>query len=99
MSQTLPKTLFGKDRSSFALIDPSTELYYRKLDRHGWLNNSLRQHVAISYVWLEWKRNPSDRLPDWGLIRKRLLGILGPNTSDAICLETGNASCCWLDSK
>lgn len=99
MSKTLPKTLLGKDGSSFALIDPSTELFYRKLDRQGWLTNSLRQHVAISYVWSEWKHNPSDKLPDWGLIRQRLLYVLGPHASSAIRLETGNASRCWLDSK
>lgn len=52
-----------------------------------------------TYVWSEWKSNPSDRLPDWSLIRQRLLYILGPNASSAIYLETGNATCCWLDSK
>ncbi|KAH8654001.1 hypothetical protein BGZ60DRAFT_419129 [Tricladium varicosporioides] len=99
MSKELPKTLLGEKRSSFALIDPSTELYHRKLDRHGWLNNSLRQHVAISYVWSEWKQNPDDRLPDWRLIRDRLLCILGSSASSDIRVRTGNASCCWLDSK
>lgn len=93
MSKTLPKTLFGPDRSSFALINPQTELYYRKLD------HSLRQHVAISYVWSEWKHSPSDKLPAWTLIRERLLSVLGPDTSGTIRSETGNASCCWLDSK
>ncbi|KAH6666203.1 hypothetical protein B0J14DRAFT_678161 [Halenospora varia] len=99
MAKELPKTLLGEKRSSFALIDPSTELYHRKLDRHGWLNNSLRQHVAISYVWSEWKQNPDDQLPDWRLIRDRLLCILGSSTSSDIRVRTGNASCCWLDSK
>lgn len=99
MSKTLPKTIIGQDRSSFALINPSTELYHRKLDFSGLLRNSCRPHVAISYVWSEWKHNPSDNLPEWSLIRKRLLGILGPKASAAIRLETGNASCCWLDSK
>lgn len=96
-SKTLPRSLFGEDRSSFALIDPSTELYHRKLDRHGWL--TLRQHIAISYVWAEWKDDPSDRLPNWSLIRQRLLHILGPHAPNGIGLETGNATCCWLDFK
>ena len=99
MSSTLPKTLLGRHRSSFALIDPSTQLYFRKLDRHGWLNNSTRQHIAISYVWSEWIDDPSDRLPNWDVIRKRLLCILGSGASKSIRSETGDATRCWLDSK
>lgn len=55
--------------------------------------------MAISYVWSEWKHNPSDRLPAWNLIRERLLSILGPGNSGTVRSEIGNASCCWLDSK
>jgi len=99
MSSTLPKTLLGRNRSSFALIDPSTQLYYRKLDRHGWLNNSTRQHVAISYVWSEWMDDASERLPNWDVIRERLLFILGEGASKSIRLEIGGATRCWLDSK
>jgi G:T-mismatch repair DNA endonuclease (very short patch repair protein) len=98
MSKTLPRSRLGKNRNSFALIDPSTELYYRKLDYHGPLH-SFRDHVAISYVWSEWKREPSDPLPDWSVIRERLLYLLGTNASKEMRIETSNASCCWLDSK
>ena len=99
MSSKLPKTLLGQNRSSFTLINPSTQLYYRKLDRHGWLNNSTRQHITISYVWSEWIDDASESLPNWNVIRKRLLFILGGGASKSIRSETGGATRCWLDSK
>jgi hypothetical protein len=56
-------------------------------------------HVAISYVWSEWKDDPSDRLPNWTYLQERLLAVVGPQTPPALRKETWNASCCWLDSK
>ncbi|PSS18868.1 hypothetical protein M430DRAFT_19457 [Amorphotheca resinae ATCC 22711] len=99
MSQNIPKAFFSGTRSSFALIDPSTERYHRVLDRHGAFRSGLKMHVVISYVWSEWKDDPSDKLPDWTQLRERLLAVVGPRTPPALRRQTWNASCCWLDSK
>jgi hypothetical protein len=99
MSKTLPKARLEKERSSFAVLDPSTELFYRKLSHKRWFQDLLRPHIAISYVWADWKQNPGDEFPDWAIIRERLLCILGPTASAAMRMETGNAKCCWLDSR
>ena len=97
MSSTLPKPLLGGKRSSFALIDPATQIYHR--NRHGLLTNSIRQHVAISYVWSEWVDSASGGLPNWNAIRGRLFFIVGEGASMSIRAETGGATRCWLDSK
>ena len=99
MSNNIPKALFSAAHSAFALIDPSTERYRRVLDRHGAFRSGLKMHVAISYVWSEWKDDPSDRLPNWTQLRDRLLAVVGPHAPPALRKETWNASCCWLDSK
>jgi hypothetical protein len=99
MSNNLPKGFSSAAHSAFALINPSTERYYRVLDRHGAFRNGLKMHVAISYVWSEWKDDPSDRLPNWTQLRDRLLAVVGPQAPPALRTETWNASCCWLDSK
>jgi hypothetical protein len=99
MSIDIPKALFSAGHSAFALIDPSTERYRRVLDRHGAFKSGLKMHVAISYVWSEWKDNPSDRLPNWADLRDRLLAIVGHQTPPTLRKETWNATCCWLDSK
>lgn len=98
MSKVLPPPLLGK-HETFALINPGTELYHRKLDSRNLLKNRTRDYVAISYVWSEWKENPSDRFPKWELVRERLLWIVGDKSTKAMRQETGDASTCWLDSK
>jgi Heterokaryon incompatibility protein (HET) len=99
MPQNIPKALTSPSRSSFALIDPTTERYERVLDRHGSLRGGLKMHTAISYVWSEWKDSALDGLPSWPRIRERLMSVLGPGTPRALRSQTWNASCCWLDCK
>ncbi|KAE9373103.1 hypothetical protein N431DRAFT_544250 [Stipitochalara longipes BDJ] len=99
MSNDIPKAFFSAGHSAFALIDPRTESYHRVLDRHGAFRSGLKMHVAISYVWSEWKNDPSERLPSWTHLRERLLAVVGPQTPPDLRKETWNASCCWLDSK
>ena len=59
----------------------------------------LRTHVAISYVWSEWKNTPTDRLPDWERLRPRLMSLVGPNAPKGLKSETRGVTRCWLDSK
>ncbi|KAI0881529.1 uncharacterized protein GGS22DRAFT_59316 [Annulohypoxylon maeteangense] len=99
MSDTIPKSLFSNSRSSFALIDPATGNFHRRFDRHGYLTSGLRRHVAISYVWSEWKTNPADRLPDWTLLRERLLAVVGDNAPAGLRKETWGVNKCWIDCK
>ncbi len=91
--------MFSSSRSSFALIDPATDKFHRRLDRHGYLTSGLRRHVTISYVWSEWKNDPSDKLPDWAAVRERLLSVVGRGAPDGLRAETGNASTYWIDCK
>ncbi|KAH8668969.1 hypothetical protein BX600DRAFT_461044 [Xylariales sp. PMI_506] len=91
MSNQLPKGTVDRARSGFAMIDPETELYSHKLGR--------AQHVAISYVWSEWKESQDDRLPDWNLLRARLLELVGVAASSFMKIMTGHRKNCWLDSK
>jgi hypothetical protein len=97
MGTLIPKSFFSTKRSSFSLIDPSTAQFNRQVDRHGYFTSGLRTHVAISYVWSEWRKNPDDRLPDWQALQARLKPLLGASASQAIRSETGRATRCWLD--
>ncbi|KAI1408466.1 hypothetical protein F5Y13DRAFT_172519 [Hypoxylon sp. FL1857] len=99
MSDTLPKALLSDSHSSFALIDPATGKFHRRFDRHGYLTSGLRRHVAISYVWNEWKDDPADRLPNWALLRERLLAVVGDNAPTGLKKETWGVSKCWIDCK
>ncbi|KAI1080456.1 hypothetical protein F5B20DRAFT_97915 [Whalleya microplaca] len=99
MSVTIPRALLSNSHSSFAIIDPSTGNFHRRFDRHGYLTSGLRRHVAISYVWSEWKDNPADRLPDWSLLRERLLAVVGDNAPAGLKKETWGVSKCWIDCK
>src|SRR5271154_7020910 len=90
MSEAIPRALFSSSHSSFALIDPATEKFHRRL---------LRRHVAISYVWSEWKDDPSDRLPNWAPIRKRLFSVVGDTAPQGLKTETCGVSSCWIDCK
>lgn len=99
MPLTSPKSLFSSSRSSFSLIDPATDKFHRRLDRHGYLTSGLRRHVTISYVWSEWKNDRSDKLPDWTAVRERLLCVVGSGAPSLLKVETGNASTCWIDCK
>ncbi|KAH6989987.1 hypothetical protein EDB80DRAFT_729324 [Ilyonectria destructans] len=91
MSGHIPKSNLSQSRSGFAMIDPETELYSHKLGR--------AQHVAISYVWSEWKNTPQDALPDWQSLRSRLLELVGASSSSFMKIMTGHRKNCWLDSK
>jgi hypothetical protein len=91
MSRKLPKGTLSRGRSGFSMIDPETELYHHKLGR--------AQHVAISYVWSEWQNLPGSGLPDWQLLRTRLLELVGQSASSFMKILTGHRVNCWLDSK
>jgi hypothetical protein len=91
MSQILPKGTLNRGRSGFAMIDPETELYHHKLGR--------AQHVAISYVWSEWQNELGSGLPNWSLLRARLLELVGRSASNFMKILTGHRVNCWLDSK
>lgn len=99
MSKAIPKALFSRSHSSFALIDPSTEKFHRRFDRHAGLTSGLRRHVTISYVWSEWKDDPSDRLPNWAAVRERLLSVVGNAAPRGLRAETWSVSSCWIDCK
>jgi hypothetical protein len=94
---TPPKAFASSKRSTFALIDPTTSKFHRKIDRHGFFTSGLRTHVAISYVWSEWRKNPSDKLPSWPALQTRLSRLFGIDASREIQRLTGKASRCWLD--
>lgn len=95
----IPKSLLSSQRSAFSLIDPLTSQLHRQYDRHGNFSTGLRTHVAISYVWSEWKNTPTDRLPDWERLRPRLISLVGPNAPKGLKSETWGVTRCWLDSK
>ncbi|KAI0152449.1 hypothetical protein F4776DRAFT_659374 [Hypoxylon sp. NC0597] len=99
MSDTTPKAFLSNSHSSFSLIDPATGKFHRRFDRHGYLTSGLRRHVAISYVWSEWKDNPTDRLPNWTLLRERLLAVVGDNAPAGLKKETWGVNKCWIDCK
>lgn len=99
MSEAIPRALFSSSHSSFAVIDPATEKFHRRLDRHGYFTSGLRRHVTISYVWSEWKDDPSKRLPNWAAMRERLLSVVGDAAPHGLKAETWGASSCWIDSK
>lgn len=99
MSTSIPKAIISASHSSFALINPATEKFHRRLDRHGYLTAGLRRHIAISYVWSEWKEKPSDRLPNWAAIRESLLSVVGPAAPSGLRAETWKATSCWIDCK
>ena len=99
MSDGIPRALFSRSHSSFALINPSTEKYYRRLDRHGFLTSGLRRHVAISYVWSEWKDDPSSKLPNWAAMRARLHFVVGDGASKGLRAKTWGVNSCWIDCK
>ncbi|OTA96076.1 hypothetical protein M434DRAFT_376285 [Hypoxylon sp. CO27-5] len=99
MSDTIPKAFFSDSHSSFALIDPATGKFHRRFDPHGYLTSGLRRHVAISYVWNEWKDNPVDRLPNWTLLREHLLAVVGDNAPAGLKKETWGVNKCWIDCK
>ncbi|RDW57737.1 hypothetical protein BP5796_12538 [Coleophoma crateriformis] len=91
MSRHLPTGTVSRGRSAFAMIDPETELYSHKLGR--------AQHVVISYVWSEWQDGSTSSLPNWSLLRSRLLELVGASASSFMKIQTGNRRNCWLDSK
>jgi hypothetical protein len=97
MADPPPKAFASSTRSTFALIDPTTSKLHRKIDRHGFLTSGLRTHVAISYVWSEWRENPNDKLPSWPALQTRLSRLFGTDASREIQKLTGKASRCWLD--
>jgi len=97
MAEELPKSHLSSTRSAFALIDPSTSLFHRQIDRHAYLTSGFRTHVAISYVWSEWRDNASDKLPSWAALQKRLTSLLGERASPGMKAITGKATRCWLD--
>ncbi|CAG9988059.1 unnamed protein product [Clonostachys byssicola] len=100
MSDSLPKSFFSSGNSAFAVIDPTTGKFHRRLDRHGFLTSGLGRHVAISYVWSEWKRDPAvDRLPDWEAVRSRLSSVVGSTAPKNLRPETGSSGRCWIDCK
>ncbi|CAH0050449.1 unnamed protein product [Clonostachys solani] len=100
MSDLLPTSFFSSGHSTFAVIDPTTGKFHRRLDRHGFLTSGLGRHVAISYVWSEWKRDPAlDRLPDWEAVRSRLSSVVGSTAPKNLRPETGSSSRCWIDCK
>lgn len=97
MAEELPKSHLSSTRSAFALIDPNTSLFHRQIDRHAYLTSGFRTHVAISYVWSEWRDNASDKLPSWAALQKRLTSLLGERASPEVKAVTGKATRCWLD--
>jgi hypothetical protein len=97
MAEKPPKSHLSPTRSAFSLIDPSTSLFHRQIDRHAYLTSGFRTHVAISYVWSEWRDNASDKLPSWPALQKRLMSVLGEHASPEIKAVTGKATRCWLD--
>jgi len=97
MAEELPKSHLFSTRSAFALIDPSTSLFHRQIDRHAYLTSGFRTHVAISYVWSEWRDNASDKLPSWAALQKRLTSLLGERASPEVKAVTRKATRCWLD--
>jgi len=97
MAEELPKSHLSSTRSAFALIDPSTSLFHRQIDRHAYLTSGFRTHVAISYVWSEWRDNASDKLPSWASLQKRLTSLLGERASPELKAITGKTTRCWLD--
>lgn len=99
MSDGIPRALFSRSHSSFALINDSTEKYYRRLDRHGYLTSGLRRHVAISYVWSEWKDDPSSKLPNWAAMRARLHSVVGDGAPQGLRARTWGVNSCWIDCK
>lgn len=74
-----------------------TSQLHRQRDRHGYWTSGLRTHVAISYVWSEWRDRPEDRLPSWPLLQKRLQSLLGAEASPDIKAVTRGWSRCWID--
>lgn len=74
-----------------------TSQLHRQWDRHGHWTSGLRTHVAISYVWSEWRDRPEDRLPSWPLLQKRLQSLLGADASPDIKAVTRGSSRCWID--
>lgn len=99
MSEKIPRAFFSSSHSSFALIDPITQKFHRRLDRHGYLTSGLRRHVAVWYVWSEWKDHPSDRLPNWAALRERLLSVVGDAAPQGLKTATWGVSSCWIDCK
>jgi hypothetical protein len=97
MTEKPSKSHLSPTRSAFSLIDPSRPLFHRQIDRHAYLTSGLRTHVAISYVWSEWRDNASDKLPSWPALQKRLMSVLGEHASPEIKAVTGKATRCWLD--
>lgn len=97
MAKKTPKSRFSSTRSAFSLIDPSTSLFHRQIDRHAYLTSGFRTHVAISYVWSEWRDNASDKLPSWTALQQRLTSLLGERASPGIKAITGKTTRCWLD--
>ncbi|KAH6867981.1 hypothetical protein BKA58DRAFT_186560 [Alternaria rosae] len=97
MAEKPPKSHLSSTRSTFALIDPSTSLFHRQIDRHAYLTSGFRTHVAISYVWSEWRNNALDKLPSWAALQKRLASLLGERASPGMKAITGKATRCWLD--
>jgi hypothetical protein len=100
MANEIPKSYFSTTWSLLSLIDPSTSLFHRQIDRHAFLTNGFRTHVAISYVWSEWQGHASDtigKLPSCPALQKQLTALLGERASPNIKAITGKATRCWLD--
>jgi hypothetical protein len=97
MAEKSPKSHLSSTRSAFSLIDPSTSLFHRQIDRRAYLTSGFRTHVAISYVWSEGRHNASDKLPSWPALQKRLVSVLGEHAVPDIKAVTGKATRCWLD--
>ncbi|KAK8134788.1 heterokaryon incompatibility protein [Apiospora sp. TS-2023a] len=97
MTAKPPKSHLSPSRSAFALIDPMDARLHRQFDRHGYLTSGLRTHVAVSYVWSEWRDRREDRLPSWTSLRARLQSLLGADPSPDIKRATRGESRCWID--
>ena len=97
MAEELPKSHLSSTRSAFALIDPSTSLFHRQIDRHAYLTSGFHTYVAISYVWSEWRDDASDKLPSWAALQKRLMSLLGERAPPDVKAITAKATRCWLD--
>jgi hypothetical protein len=76
---------------------PEQFLFHRQIDWHAYLTSGFRIHLAISYVWSEWRDNASDKLPSWPALQKRLMSVLGEHASPDIKAVTGKATRCCLD--
>lgn len=97
MAAKPPRSYVSSKRSTFSLIDPNTSQFHRQIDRHGALTSGLRTHVAISYVWSEWREKAEDKLPSWIALQARLRPLFESSASHKNRTATGRTSRCWID--